>query len=460
MTKPALTLRHLCLTGPDKRLANVSFGHGLNVIYGASETGKSFIVEALDFMLGASTELRDIPERVGYDRIFLGIEDGDGESFTLERSASGGQFRWYEGLHLEAPEGVEPKSLAAKHNPTRPDNVSTFLLDKIGLAGKRVRRNASGDTNNLSFRNLAHLCLIAEGDIQKRGSTIETGQFITRTLELAVFKLLLTGVDDSSIEPIEKTPTESLSRSAKIEVIDELIQEHKAQLSERVGEEDDPAELNNQLAKVEDVLARERAALRETEQTYQQGIQRRSQLRRDVAAVETRRTEIDELLARFHLLDEHYGSDLARLEGVREAGSLLGALSPQICPLCGASPESQKHEADCDGNIEVVVSAADAESRKIELLRSELHETVDQLLGEAQRFDRLTPGLSEELRRVEAQLEEINPTVSEQRAAYSEIFEKRSEVQQALNLLATIADLETRKSTIEATPRGKGTILH
>src|SRR5258707_6649137 len=84
-------------------------------------------------------------------------------------------------------------------------------------------------------------------------------------------------------------------------------------------------------------------------------------------------------IARFQLLDEHYGSDLARLEGVREAGSLLGALSPQICPLCGASPESQKHEADCDGNIEVVVSAADAESRKIKLLRSELHETVDQL---------------------------------------------------------------------------------
>jgi DNA repair ATPase RecN len=60
-----LTLRHLCLTGPDKKPACVTFGHGLNVIYGASETGKSFIVEALDFMLGSSTELRDIPERVG-----------------------------------------------------------------------------------------------------------------------------------------------------------------------------------------------------------------------------------------------------------------------------------------------------------------------------------------------------------------------------------------------------------
>ncbi|MGC1349937.1 MAG: hypothetical protein WA858_09170 [Xanthobacteraceae bacterium] len=34
------------------------------------KTGKSFILEALDFMLGAGADLRDIPERVGYDRIF------------------------------------------------------------------------------------------------------------------------------------------------------------------------------------------------------------------------------------------------------------------------------------------------------------------------------------------------------------------------------------------------------
>jgi hypothetical protein len=92
------------------------------------KTGKSFILEALDFMLGAGADLRDIPERVGYDRIFLGVEHGDSETFTLERSASGGQFRCYPGLHLSAPEGIEPLVLAAKHNPTRPDNLSTFLL--------------------------------------------------------------------------------------------------------------------------------------------------------------------------------------------------------------------------------------------------------------------------------------------------------------------------------------------
>ena len=297
-----LTLRHLFMTGPEKKPAGVTFNAGLNVIYGASETGKSFIVETLDFMLGSSAELRDIPERVGYDRIFLGIEDGDGNRVTLERSASGGQFRLYDGLHTALPEKVESKALAAKHNPTRQDNLSTFLLGKIGLSGKRIKRNASGDTNSLSFRNLAHLCLISEGDIQKRESPIETGQFTSKTLEMAVFKLLLTGVDDSAIEPVDRDRAEGLSRAARAEVIAELIEENRAKLAELVGEEDNASELTDQLSKLDESLTRERTTLRETEDAHRAIAQKRNAIRRNMELAQSRRTEIDELIARFNLL--------------------------------------------------------------------------------------------------------------------------------------------------------------
>ena len=90
MTAQSLFLRHLVFTGSRKEPAGIEFAHGLNVIYGASETGKSFLLEALDFMLGSSTGLRDIPERVGYDTVFLGMEDSNGQTFTLERSTTGG----------------------------------------------------------------------------------------------------------------------------------------------------------------------------------------------------------------------------------------------------------------------------------------------------------------------------------------------------------------------------------
>ena len=68
MTWNPLQLRGLSFISPHKEPASLEFQGGLNVVCGASETGKSFIVEAIDFLLGAKSPLRDIPERVGYDR--------------------------------------------------------------------------------------------------------------------------------------------------------------------------------------------------------------------------------------------------------------------------------------------------------------------------------------------------------------------------------------------------------
>ena len=65
MTWNPLKLRGLSFHSPNKIPAYVEFQSGLNVICGASDTGKSFIVESIDFLLGAK-KMKDIPERTGY----------------------------------------------------------------------------------------------------------------------------------------------------------------------------------------------------------------------------------------------------------------------------------------------------------------------------------------------------------------------------------------------------------
>ena len=289
MREHRLIIRHLCFTGPRKEPAQLSFGSGLNVIHGASETGKSFILETIDFMLGSSKPLRDIPERVGYDSIFLGLEENEGSTFTLERAAAGGAFRCYEGLHRCRPEGVEPLSLSQRHNPTNHENVSMLLLDKIDLSGKRIRKNARGETNSLSFRNLAHLCLVSEGDIQKEGSPIETGQHMSRTSEFSTFKLLLSGVDDSAVEPQEAQHTRRLSRTAKIEVIDELVAENRERLASLIGEDNDEKALKDQLNRLNATIERERSTLEQSEEVYRAASARRNEVRHALESARERR---------------------------------------------------------------------------------------------------------------------------------------------------------------------------
>lgn len=446
MTAPSLRLRHLCFTGPEKLKAKVEFDAGLNVVYGASDTGKSFLVESIDFMLGAKGPLSDIPERVGYDRIFLAIETSEKMSFTLTRATTGGRFQMYEGLHDSMPPGVPAAVLGAAHSAKKATNLSRFLLGKVGLDGKTVRTDADNETRGVSFRDLCHVCLITETDIQKKGSPIETGQVVSKTVEHSIFKLLLTGVDDSALVPVAHVTAAAQSRAAKLEVLDELIATCQQKIAEKDGE---PLELAAQLERLAASIALDQEALRASEERYRALVSRRNGLRQKVENGTDRRAEIDELLARFAMLDKHYESDLARLESMREAGSLLASLSPQTCPLCGSSPSEQHRENDCDGNLDVVVAAAGAESVKIERLRHELGETVQQLHHEAAGFDRLLPKLAEERENVEREMEEFRPGLLERRTTYAELVEERAAVHETLALFSQLADLQSRRTGLE-----------
>ena len=146
-----LILRHLCFTGPDRSPAVLTFERGLNVLYGASDTGKSFVLEAIDFMLGGSKPLKDIKERVGYDQIFLGIEATGDSTFTLVRSTSGGRFHLFKGLYQTFPEDAEATPLSQKHTKGKDDSVSSFLLTKLGLHGKKIRKKRPRRNSAIQF---------------------------------------------------------------------------------------------------------------------------------------------------------------------------------------------------------------------------------------------------------------------------------------------------------------------
>ena len=62
---------------------------------------------------------------------------------------------------------------------------------------------------------------------------------------------------------------------------------------------------------------------------------------------------------------------------------MFSSLSDGVCPLCGAEPEHQHRSADCEGNADQVVKAAEAELGKIALLQEDLAETVRQLTSES-----------------------------------------------------------------------------
>jgi len=439
VTWSPIVLRKLAFTSPTAPDAELEFDNGVNVVCGASETGKSFIAEAIDFALGAKPPLRDIPERLRYNVIRTTIENSKGESFRLSRSTTGGSTLLAGADNLEA-ETV----LRESHAHDRADNLSGWLLSQISMLGRRVRRNKNGDTKSLSFRDFARLSVVEEQEIIKRTSPFLSGQYIGRTAELAVLKLMLTGADDSGLVPAATAST--AGHAGQVEILDQLLAELNVEI-EDIG--DSPEELNDQLSRIDQSVSDSEAELN----TLRENLDGRVAIRRESFAqrqrLSSRRLEIAELLARFELLSAHYQVDRARLESIKESGSFFVHLHAVSCPLCGASPDRQHMDSDCDGNVDAVIASADAEITKIDSLALELEETVADLLAEdvslAGELDEVSTTYDEADKAIR---DSLSINVGSAQVAFRALVEVRSSVQKKLDTFARQARLERMKNEI------------
>ena len=186
-----IQLRFIRFLGPGKEAVEFPFKSGFNILYGSSDTGKTFLVEAIDFMLGAGEDLRDIPERGG-DSILLGLT-ALADDHMVQRSMNKGAFRLYDGFLTKIPDDPNAGTkLSAGHSSKNYNNLSNWLLQKIGLEGKEILYSKEkGTVKSLGFRAIAHLNVIAYPRITSNKSPIFTGQWSEMTREYGVFRLLL-----------------------------------------------------------------------------------------------------------------------------------------------------------------------------------------------------------------------------------------------------------------------------
>lgn len=348
-----ITLLHLTFTGDNKEPASIDFSPSVTVIHGPSDTGKSFIVDAIDFVLGAG-ELKEIPERKGYTRVLLGMELPNGERITLARSVDGGKVYLYQSCIRDASSIAPDQELAPKHDTKKTDNISRFLLGQIGLDGKKVRKSKHNVTNTLSFRDLIRLCLIDEIKIQSKDKPGFSGQSIHETKEASVIKLILTGEDDSDLIAVPTPQQKRLLREAQQEIVQRMLREIELQLQD-VAE---PKNLSEQLDRLNAEIDVRNAKLEPLleERNEFLAIYKQRQTENDFRSME--KSEAETLRSRFTILEKQYESDLARLEMIEETGNLLGYFQQGICVFCGAEPSKQHLDPECGGAGNVLSNSA------------------------------------------------------------------------------------------------------
>jgi hypothetical protein len=448
MTFNGLQLRFIRFLGPGKEPAAFTFTPGLNILWGSSDTGKTFLVEAIDFMLGAGDPLKDIPERVGYDRILLGLTTAAGKDYTIHRSMNGGAFRRFDGLLADVPEAAKAgKTLSAGHNAKNYDNLSNWLLQEIGLDGKQILYNkTTGTKKSLGFRALAHLCVIIYPNITKAKSPLLSGQWLEATREYGVFRLLLAGVDDAAITPDAPVPVEAKPNVERPfirpDALAQMISDYEDELSKLT---DNPDGLKAEETGIEEQLEELQVLLQTMEGQISATTTQRREVYERYSRLTERRNEVTELQERFKLLDAQYANDIKRLEAIEQSGQFFVLRDPMVCPLCGAEPKGQNHDAACDGNVASVAKAAAAEIAKIKLLQTELQCTVTALTRENTEIFGQRRSLEAELSGYQKQIESaLSPDFSEARKKHAELVERRANIRQAIVIQKRIQGLRRR----------------
>ena len=263
--------------------------------------------------------------------------------------------------------------LSSIHSAKNDLNISVYLLKLLGLNGKKLKTNNRNDTKNLSFRLLSKFCLISEEKIIRSSSPIYTDQYTEETQNKSLFKLLLTGKDDDDLEAIKNIKTYRSKISGKLELIQATITEKNKRLSiirervEKLGND----ELN---LKIEELVK----IVNEVQQKVLAEEQKRQTVWSEIYSLTGSLNQNEELIHRFELLDQHYKSDLQRLEFVNEGKQYLDQIKKVNCPVCDSLIEQRLLESYED-NDPGMLNSVKSEYLKIQSKQTELKETIANL---------------------------------------------------------------------------------
>ncbi len=449
-------LNWLRLTGPKVKPAEVHFEPGLNVIWGASETGKSFIFSSIDFMLGGSKPPKRIAELNGYESGWLAITlRNTRERFILERGIRGGEFN----LHSVEPDSWEitdSKTLLAEHKHDRTDTISHMLLAASGLDKAIILiGKEKGLTRSISFRDVAHITFVDEVRIiAELPPVYPTGQRDSLTAELATFSYLISGQDWKGVIAAPDTKIERATWRGKNELYEQLITE----LRTEVGEDPPPSsQFAEKIAAIDVRIVMVNSKIEESSQIISTMMGTRQRSWEGAQKARTRLAVIGQLQDRFAQLRRHYKSDMDRLQFIAEGDFFLAQLGLPHCPFCGDPLEQHsvdrlKEEA-ANGSIQ---EAAAEEVEKIAANLRDLEDTMKSLSGERgelgthlSQHDRAISEAEKSIRH------ELEPRLVEDKKELAELVELRGELVAQKSAVDRLAMLSDRHLAIGKEPRQK-----
>lgn len=336
--------------------ASISFGPGLNIIQGRSDSGKTCVAWCIDFAFGGATQ-KPFKQSAHYTGVVMTVVSYDGGEVTITRIV-GRRTAIVESTIACIKSGTyDVDYKKGKPNPV----LNTVWLQLMGIDGeKMVPADIAYTPKRLTWRNLLQLFYLDENRIDEKESIIlPKAKCIANTLFLSSLLYLFTGKDFSKIDAQEKKE----DRRKRKQVITEFVNRKLQEAAKKKTELEKALDIYAG-ADIEQTINYLQAVLDATQQVLDTAISDSQALLGSIMKIEEREAESNVLLSRFQRLQTQYKADIRRISFITEGEDAIGH-TPQsvVCPFC-----------------EGIVSPHAKESY-IEASKAELSRTVAQLDG-------------------------------------------------------------------------------
>lgn len=322
-------IERLIISGLGKKDSVIDFSEGLTFVVGPSNTGKSHVMDGIDYLFGfneSSTNPFRFETDWGYDKFTLVVKTPRGNVILTRKL----------GEKSIKVSSTDTKINAGEYSVSTQgaNNISAVWLKLIGIEEPvKVLRSKEGKTQQLTWRGMMHLFFVNQTQIARTSSALLNPKTYTQqTPSLASLLYLITGKDASDVNKPENRTMKRARREAIIAYIDESIR--------RLGQKLDSIEEEQAAADIPDLESASATVQAEIDSVQHEidiAVSESRSLMERIYAGNSKISEYDTIRSRFATLRDQYTADMERLAFIADADAAGADVpKPHQCPFCNA----------------------------------------------------------------------------------------------------------------------------
>lgn len=326
---PKFWIKSVTVAGhPLKPDSSIQFTQGLNIICGPSNSGKSWVLECIDYSFGKEANKFVLDESNGYTEVRLCLSTSEGR-ITFKRPIGKGNTNVEV---VSTDRRIESGTYKSRHTKNH-ESVDSILIRLIGYENPEklmVITSQDFKTKAFTWRTFWPACYADEDRIASKSSVLLPTQNTSVPAAKCALASLVTGRDYAAWARDESTDTKKLKNNAVIEYLEQQPERLAARIEsiEKTLGTNDEDEIEHRINETSHRMeqVQQRIDLASTE--GQRIIGQLQQVRESLA-------ESSALCARYEELAASYRARIDRLDFIKQGRHLLSEHpAAHSCPVC------------------------------------------------------------------------------------------------------------------------------